>query len=165
MVQLRKIRLGAPVVGEFSVPCHYAITPCGKTYAALEMGRTVKFPGLPEFSFFIIRSWNRFAAENQESLTEASTGRRVAWGKTQREVLKNGAVRLGHFLHTKGLLAFRKQVESFPKLKELSDSAPTEAVGKFSDDVTPPRKPVLNALRIAKPPKMRLLVRKALQVA
>lgn len=87
-------------------------------------GRKVRFPNLPGFEFLVVRMGT--PKKPYYSFTEAKTGCRVAYARTEREALAAGKKRLEETITRKGFQFLRRVIALFPPVMSLTDSAPTE---------------------------------------
>lgn len=91
--------------------------------AADDVGYYVEFSSLRPFRFFIHPAWSSKEKAQGFSLTEESTGSRVAWALTDQAVTDAGTDRLNQFLKNRGYLAFAELIKRHPKITEITQEA------------------------------------------
>ena len=121
--------------------------------AADDVGYYVEFSNLKPFRFFIHPAWSSKDRAQGFSLTEESTGSRVAWALTDQAVTDAGTDRLNQFLKNRGYLAFAEVIKRHSKITEISqDANGTNYKPSPEDDPTEDRVgvPRLSTLRTKK---------------
>lgn len=87
-------------------------------------GRRVRFSNLPGFEFLLVKMGT--VKKPYYSFTEARSGCRIAYEKTERATLAKGKQRLEDAITRKGFQFLRKVIAMFPPVMSLTDSAPAE---------------------------------------